>query len=105
MNGGPRPSSALADYLELGNATENFVREVRNPLGQITNEENTAEEWSVLNGDVACPAPWGAVRCLHIRRLTITGGTSVKEYWFARGYGKVREEGGVVEELVGCTLN
>jgi hypothetical protein len=100
-----RVDESLA-HLETGATwTENFIREVHNAAGVITNEESTAEEWSVLNGDIECPVPWNEHRCLHLRRRTITGGTSVKEYWFARGFGKVREEGGVIEELVGCTLN
>lgn len=94
------------DRLQTGATwTENFVREVRNADDEITNEENTAEEWTVINGDTACPEPWEDLRCVHIRRRTITGGISLKNYWFARGYGKIREDGGVIEELVGCTLN
>lgn len=84
--------------------TENYVREVRDPLDRITNSETTSEEWAVISGDTACPAPWDELRCIQVERRTITGGVSLKNYWFARGYGKVREEGGVLEELVGCTL-
>lgn len=94
-----------AAHLETGATwTENYVREERDPLDRIVEEETTSEEWSVVSGDVACPEPWAELRCVHIRRRTISGGISLKEYWFARGYGKVREEGGVLEELVGCTL-
>jgi hypothetical protein len=85
--------------------TENYVREVRDPLDRITNSEDTAEEWKVLSGDTACPAPWENLRCVNLQRSTITGGVSQKLYWFARGVGKIREEGGILEELVGCTLN
>lgn len=84
--------------------TENYVREERDTFDRIVEEETTSEEWSVVSGDVACPEPWEERRCVHLRREAIEGGISIKQYWFARGYGKIREEGGILEELVGCTL-
>lgn len=84
--------------------TENYVREIRSPLGAVLETETTSEEWSVISGDTACPGDWSAQRCIHIRRRTVAGSGTEKQYWFARGYGKIREEGGVVEELLGCTL-
>lgn len=93
------------ERLETGATwTENYVREERDPLDRIVEEETTSEEWSVVSGDIACPEPWTQLRCVHIRRRTITGGVSLKDYWFARGYGKIREEGGVLEALDDCTL-
>lgn len=85
--------------------TENFVREEYDALDRLVEQENQAEEWSVVNGDTACPGAWNAFRCVHLKRSTIEGGVSLKDYWFARGIGKIREEGGVLEDLVGCTLN
>ena len=84
--------------------TENYVREERDPLDRIVEQENAAEEWTVVSGDTECPEPWNDLRCIHVKRSTIEGGVSLKDYWFARGIGKIREEGGVLEELVGCTL-
>jgi hypothetical protein len=84
--------------------TENYVREERSPLGAVLETENNSEEWSVINGDMACPGDWSEHRCIHLRRRTLAGTGTEKQYWFARGYGKIREEGGVVEELLGCTL-
>lgn len=85
--------------------TENFVREEYDSLDRLVEQANQAEEWSVISGDTECPAPWNELRCVHLNRSTIEGGVSIKDYWFARGIGKIREEGGVLEELVGCTLN
>lgn len=84
--------------------TENYVREERSPLGAVLETENNSEEWSVINGDIACPGEWSEHRCVHLRRRTLAGSGTEKQYWFARGIGKVREEGGVVEELLGCQL-
>jgi hypothetical protein len=94
-----------AERLETGTTwTENYVREERDALDRITEMETTSEEWTVVSGDIECPEPWTEHRCVHIQRRTIAGGVSLKNYWFARGIGKIREEGGVLEELVGCTL-
>jgi hypothetical protein len=104
-----RPSRLRLDespeHLETGATwAENYVREERDPLGRVTEQQTTSEEWNVLSGDTECPAPWTQLRCIHIRRSAVEGAVSIKEYWFSRRYGKIREEGGVLEELVGCTL-
>lgn len=82
--------------------TENYVREVQDSLG--TEMETISEEWSVAGVDVACPEPWSHLKCLHVQLVRLEGGVSQKDYWFARGYGKVLEEGGLIEELFDCDL-
>lgn len=83
-----------------------FVREVRDPQDNVTNIENVEEVWTVLDVDIPCPAPWGHLRCIHYDRVRTVGGSSQKRYWFARGFGKIREEGasGIIESLLGCNL-
>ncbi|ACY18092.1 hypothetical protein Hoch_5612 [Haliangium ochraceum DSM 14365] len=84
---------------------DSFVREVYDPSGALTNRETNQEQWTVEDVDVPCPAPWEDVECIHYKRIRLEGGTSIKEYWFARGYGKIRETGDQIEELLGCDLN
>lgn len=61
------------------------------------------DAWEVLATDAACDTPFGPRSCLHVRRVRTVGGLADKQYYFARGIGKVREIGGnQVEELVSC---
>jgi hypothetical protein len=83
--------------------TENYVRRVEDSLG--TEEETISEEWSVAGVDVPCPEPWSHVKCVQVNLVRLEGGVSQKTYWFARGYGKILEEGGLIEELFDCDLN
>lgn len=82
--------------------TENYVREVQDTLG--TEMETFSEEWVVTDVNVACPEPWGDVKCLRVEMVRLEGSVSQKIYWFARGYGKIFEEGGTHEELFDCDL-
>ena len=82
--------------------TENYVREVTDALG--TETETISEEWTVTGVDVTCPEPWSQLKCLHVELVRLEGGVSQKGYWFARGYGKILEEGGLIEELFDCDL-
>lgn len=94
-----------AEHLVLGATwTEDYIREVRDPAGVVTKQERMTDQWTVIGVDVECTAPWGKLECLHVERVRLAGGVSQKEYYFARGYGKIREVGGVVEELIGCNL-
>jgi len=82
--------------------TENYVREVQDSLG--TTQETISEEWSVAGVDVSCPEPWSHLKCIEVDLVRLEGGVSQKTYWFARGYGKILEEGGLIEELFDCDL-
>lgn len=83
-----------------------YVREVLDPTGTVTFMENVEEVWTVLDVDIPCPDPWAHLSCVHYERIRTVGGSSQKRYWFARGFGKIREEGagGVIESLLGCDL-
>jgi hypothetical protein len=61
----------------------------------------THDLWVVLSTDEAIDTPSG--HFAHAVHLQKTGG-SVKEYWYVRGVGKVRETGGQTEELVSYHL-
>lgn len=63
------------------------------------------DTWTVLGVDVDCSAPFGDFSCLHVRRVRTVAGTqtSNKEFFFAKGIGKVKEaNGSQLEELVTC---
>ncbi len=61
------------------------------------------DHWSVLGVDVACTSPLGTFSCLHVRRVRTIGGVSDKEFFFAKGIGKIREaNANQIEELLSC---
>ena len=64
------------------------------------------EEWTVESTTAPCELPSGAeVDCLQVRRDR-NAGLVVKTFWFARGVGKVREEGESQDEfLTSCNKN
>jgi hypothetical protein len=53
------------------------------------------EDWSVIAVDEVVSVPAGTFCALHVHRESMAGGIdgSVKDYWFARGVGKVKETG------------
>ena len=66
-------------------------------------ETATLDDWEVVADDVECDSPLGTFRCLHLRRTRTQGGVAVKDFFFARGVGKVREAGSSqLEELTAC---
>ncbi len=73
------------------------------PEGITSSCETVQDQWTVLATDVPCKTDFGELSCVQIQRLRLIGGNAPpKTYWFARGYGKIREEGEQLEELVGC---
>jgi hypothetical protein len=54
------------------------------------------EDWTVESVNDVIIVPAGTFTCLRIRRVSSMG--SDKRFWFARGVGKVREEGELREE-------
>jgi hypothetical protein len=61
------------------------------------------DAWEVIAVGATCDVPLGTFECLHLRRTRTEGGIAVKDFYFARGVGKVREEGdNQTEELTGC---
>jgi hypothetical protein len=84
---------------------ETYTDIVTDPQDVELSRAEVIDEWTVVGVDVPCSAPWGALQCLHVRRERLQGGFTIKDYYFARGYGKIREEGsGQIEELIGCSL-
>ena len=83
---------------------ESYTAVVYDPAGVETGRTPTVDHWVVVSDDTPCDTPWGTLSCVQIHRETTQGGISIKDYYFARGYGKVREDGGQIEELTDCTL-
>lgn len=87
------------------NATwnESYAEIEYDAAGVEVSRSDRTEAWEVLGTDVECSSPLGTFSCLHVRRNRTLGGIADKQYFFARGVGKVREVGGnQVEELVDC---
>ncbi len=82
--------------------TENYTATVTETGGTATSTDIT-ESWEVISESSPCTSPLGNFDCTVIRRSRTVGGTSTKDFHFAKGIGKVREEGlSQLEEVVGC---
>lgn len=69
-------------------------------LQASTNTTTTkTESWQVRAVDEELTVPAGTFSCLHVYRSN-DGTGAMKEYWFARGVGKVKEVGGGQTELL-----
>jgi hypothetical protein len=62
------------------------------------------ERWTVVADDAPCEAAFASLACLELRRERLAGGDADKTYRYARGVGKVTEEGETTESLLGCVL-
>jgi len=94
-----------ADRITAGATFEESFTEIEyDALGTELRRQPATEQWEVLAVDEACTAPIGTTTCLHLRRTRTGAVVTQKEFWFARGVGKVREDGGQVEQLVSCSV-
>lgn len=91
-------------WLDEGTMTESYS-EIQTEAGVTEPAVAVTEEWVVLGTDVPCESALGTFSCLHLRRTRTEGGIADKQYWYARGIGKVREEGGQIEVLQSCGVN
>lgn len=87
-------------HTKLGASWTDVYSETRYPLptGAPTTKMH-ADKWSVVAVDESVTVPKGTFKCLHLLHVADTTGER-KEYWFARGVGKVKEKGAQTEELV-----
>lgn len=58
------------------------------------------DQWTVEAVDEQVTVPAGTFSCIKVHRVGADAGQADKRYWFARGVGKVKEEGGQLEELM-----
>lgn len=77
---------------------------VYDETGTLVGTTDRIDSWEILGTGVECESPLGTFECLHVRRIRTVGGIADKQYWFARGVGKVKELGSnQLEELVSCS--
>ncbi len=81
--------------------TESYVATVTNATGSTPT--SFTENWELISESAPCRSPLGSFDCIVVRRTRTMGGTSTKDFYFAEGIGKVREEGtNQLEELTAC---
>lgn len=81
------------------NATwsESFTEYTQATAGNTTNPKT--ETWQVINPAESVTVLAGTYTTLHIRRINGAGTTAkMKDYWFAKDVGKVKETGGSQDE-------
>lgn len=76
---------------------QEVYEETKLVINQAPVTSERVDTWTVLGTNEPVTVPAGTFDCLHVRKI---GLSSNKEYWFARGVGKVKEVGGQTEELV-----
>jgi hypothetical protein len=82
---------------------ENYTAIIFDEFGAEKSRTDLTEQWQVLSVGDPCPgADFADYDCLEIERART--GTPSKTFWFAAGIGKVREEGGQIEQLTACSL-
>lgn len=77
---------------------ETYVERRYDGDNRMIDEKEKVHQWEVVSKDEVVTVPAGTFHCMHVRR-TNASGTKVREYWMARGVGKVKEVGDFVEEL------
>ena len=93
-----------AERLVLGAQWDDvYTVSITDAAGLPVSSGERTDHWEVLGIDVDCSSPLGDFSCLHVRRQRTAGGISDKQFFFARGIGKVKEvNANQVEELVSC---
>lgn len=87
----PENSVAGASWLEI-------TSETKLPVGGSPTTSMVNDRWTVLADDVTLTVPAGTFEnVLHVQKV---GGSSNKQYWWAKGVGKLKETGSQTEELV-----
>lgn len=77
---------------------ETYVERRYDGDGRQINEKEKVHQWEVVSKDEVVTVPAGTFHCMHVRRKNASG-SKVREFWMAKGVGKVKEVGDFVEEL------
>lgn len=71
------------------------------PVGMPANTHSVSERWTVISDSETVKVPAGTFTgVIHLRKV----GSSTKDYWYARGVGKLKETGTQTEELSAYTI-
>jgi hypothetical protein len=66
------------------------------PVGMPVNSHTVSERWTVISDSETVKVPAGTFKdVVHLQKV----GNSTKDYWYARGVGKLKETGSQTEEL------
>jgi len=77
--------------------------ETKLEVGHPPDTHDVREHWRVLSADETVTVPAGTFEhAVHLRK---TVGDSLKEYWYVRGVGKIKEVGAQTEELTEYSVN
>lgn len=98
----PRMDDTAA-HTAAGASWQVSYQEVVTTQGQGTTMADKVEDWNIVAVDTMISVPGGEFCTIQVHRVSRVGGTigSDKTYYFARGIGKIKEEGdSQIEELV-----
>lgn len=90
FDGSDEHTAAKASWLES-------YDETKLPVGKASETKLERDRWSVDSPGEEVTVPAGTFRAVVVQKA---GGGALKTYWYVRGIGKVKEEGGQKEELV-----
>jgi len=87
-----------------GSSWMETYEETKLEVGRTPVTHSVTDVWIVLSDDATVSVPAGEFEhAIHLRK-TGNGGLNVKEYWYLRGVGKLKEVGGQTEELSEYTI-
>jgi hypothetical protein len=91
-----------AEHVMAGANWVEQYSETKLAVGMAPATAASSDSWRVIAESESVTVPAGTFEALLVEK---TGGSSTKRYWFVRGIGKVKEEGGAqLEELVSYDL-
>jgi hypothetical protein len=85
-------------FLETGASFLEAYDETKLVPGEEPTTATRSDRWTVLAADETVTVPAGTFQALKVNRVSSSQG-AVKTYWFVENVGKVKEDGGQLEEL------
>jgi hypothetical protein len=86
------------DFIEDGASFLETYDETKLVPGMESTTATRGDRWTVLVASESVTVPAGTFDAIKLMRVSSSQG-AVKTYWFAKNVGKVKEEGGQLEEL------